>query len=149
MAEWSCSGLQSRVRRFDSDSRLSPFSFPLQAFPFRFPRLGVRVLILRPRASSPIGLAVTGWLLLSLAGALVLVRIDIAARREAFQVEARAMHRTLGQLAAQNDAILVMLGLMQVGRPASGLSSIDVLPGLYPQVVAVSRRRAGEPCVVG
>lgn len=22
MAEWSCSGLQSRVRRFDSDSRL-------------------------------------------------------------------------------------------------------------------------------
>ena len=24
MAEWSCSGLQSRVRRFDSDSRLSP-----------------------------------------------------------------------------------------------------------------------------
>jgi hypothetical protein len=24
MAEWSCSGLQSRVRRFDSDSRLTP-----------------------------------------------------------------------------------------------------------------------------
>jgi len=80
-----------------------------------------------------------GWAALSAAGALALVRLDIAQRRDAFQSEARAAHRLLGQSAAQHDAILATLGLLalpgaQADRPEQRL------PALYPQVLAVRRQ---------
>lgn len=77
--------------------------------------------------------------LLFLAGSLVLVRDDIATRRAAFQVEARAAHRLLSQRAAQHDAILATLVLLDTGVPGTG-SPAQRLIAVYPQVLAVARR---------
>ncbi len=68
------------------------------------------------------------------------VRVDIAARRADFQSEARTAHRLLSQRAAQHDAILATLVLLD---PAP--SSVDPwarLPALYPQVQQAWRRTA-------
>ena len=84
-----------------------------------------------------------GWLALFLAGALLLVRLDIAERREAFRVEARTAHRLLSQQAAQNDAVLATLGLMEVDGHAA-FRSLAGLPRLYPQIVDALRRGPTE-----
>ncbi len=73
-----------------------------------------------------------------LIGAFVLVRWDIAQRREAFSADARVAHRLLSQRAAQHDAILSTLVLLSPalgarddGRAEQHLSSVQ------PQVVSV------------
>ena len=70
-------------------------------------RIHVRRWLLRlPRRGA-------AWLaaaaLLVLLGAAAIVRWDIAARREAFAVDARIAHRLLSQRAAQLDAVLATL----------------------------------------
>lgn len=84
-----------------------------------------------------------GWAALALAGALALVRIDIAQRREAFQADARIAHRLLSQRAAQHDAILATLALLSPS-PDSAERSERRLVALYPQLLAVLRRDRGE-----
>lgn len=84
-----------------------------------------------------------GWALLALAGASLIVRLDIAERREAFQADARIAHRLLSQRAAQHEAILATLVLLNpkaVGndRPEARLAAV------YPRVVAVQRLDAGQ-----
>ena len=83
------------------------------------------------------------WLGLTMVGALVIVRVDIAQRREAFQTEARVAHRLLSQRAAQHDAVLATLVLLSPAidrrhRPEQHLSSVQ------PQVVSVQRRDPGQ-----
>ena len=79
------------------------------------------------------------------AGALcaAAVRWDIAERRAAFQAEARAAHRLLSQRAAQHDAILATLVLLDAPAGAAGRPAAR-LPALYPQVLQVWRRGRGE-----
>ena len=79
---------------------------------------------------------------LGLAGAVALVRWDIAQRREAFQADARAAHRLLSQRAAQHEAVLATLVLLGPA-PAAGDSPEQRLPALYPQLLKVLRRDAG------
>ena len=83
------------------------------------------------------------WLCTSAAIGFVVVRVDIGVRREAFQSDARTAHRLLSQRAAQHDAILATLRLLDAAasadQPAAGL------PALYPQVVRVLRRTAQAP----
>lgn len=80
------------------------------------------------------------WLLATAGLGLLIVRFDIAARREAFQAEARTAHRLLSQRAAQHDAILATLVLLD---PAfAGDHPSARLPALYPQVLQVWRRDA-------
>lgn len=76
----------------------------------------------------------------SVASCSIVVRVDIAARRDAFQSDARTAHRLLSQRAAQHDAILATLVLL-----APAPSEDDPwarLPALYPQVLKVWRRTA-------
>jgi signal transduction histidine kinase len=85
---------------------------------------------------------IAAWLALSVLASTLLVRIDIAARREAFQNSARTAHRLLGQRAAQHDAILATLMLM---RPESAPDDpTSRLPALYPQILQVLRRAPGQ-----
>ena len=84
-----------------------------------------------------------GWAALALAGALALVRIDIAQRREAFQVDARIAHRLLSQRAAQHDAILATLALLSPALDPAERSERRLI-ALYPQLLAVLRRDRGE-----
>lgn len=80
------------------------------------------------------------WVVASLVIGAVLVRADIALRREAFQADARTAHRLLSQRAAQHDAILATLVLLDPGP--SGDHPSTRLPALYPQVLKVWRRTA-------
>lgn len=77
---------------------------------------------------------------LSLGAGTLWVRSDIASRRESFQNDARAAHRLLSQRAAQHDAILDTLVLLDPGIPGPHPSAR--LPALYPQVLQVWRRAA-------
>jgi len=80
------------------------------------------------------------WLLGTAGLGLLVVRFDIAGRREAFQAEARTAHRLLSQRAAQHDAILATLVLLDPA--SSGDHPWARLPALYPQVLQVWRRDA-------
>jgi signal transduction histidine kinase len=77
-----------------------------------------------------------------LAGALVIVRVDIAQRREQFLAEAQTAYRLLSQRAAQHDAILDTLVLLS---PRNGDPSRpdQRLAALYPQMLNVLRRDEG------
>jgi signal transduction histidine kinase len=78
------------------------------------------------------------WMLASGLVCGLVVRADIAARREGFQSDARTAHRLLSQRAAQHDAILATLVLLD---PAlAGDHPSTRLPALYPQVQQVWRR---------
>lgn len=78
------------------------------------------------------------WLLATAGCGALVVRFDIAERREVFQAEARAAHRLLSQRAAQHDAILATLVLLDPA-PTGDHPSVR-LPALYPQVLKVWRR---------
>lgn len=82
-------------------------------------------------------------MLAMLLGATALVRWDIAARREAFAVDARIAHRLLSQRAAQLDAVLATLMLVAQGTDAE--AHAERLPALWPGIVAVQRRDAEHP----
>ncbi|HWS05526.1 MAG TPA: two-component sensor histidine kinase, partial [Burkholderiaceae bacterium] len=47
-----------------------------------------------------------GWVVLTLAGGAVLARIERLELRDAFETNARIMHRLLSQRVVQHDAIL-------------------------------------------
>lgn len=74
------------------------------------------------------------WLAATLLAGAVLVRWDIAQRREAFQAEARTAHRLLSQRAAELEATLATLVLLDP-RPEAEAR----LPALVPQVLRVQR----------
>jgi signal transduction histidine kinase len=98
-----------------------------------------RALPQRPGHWWPWGI---GALALALLGSTALVRLDIAARRAAFQAEARAVHRLLSQRAAQHDAMLATLVLLDSALAAD--PPWARLPALYPQVLQVWRRHGGS-----
>jgi signal transduction histidine kinase len=79
-------------------------------------------------------------LLLALLGAVLLVRLDVALRREAFAVDARVAHRLLSQHAAQLDAVLATLVLLAPGPGDAG----QRLPALLPSVLQLLRRGPGQ-----
>lgn len=81
--------------------------------------------------------------LITLLGAAAIVRWDIAARREAFAVDARIAHRVLSQRAAQLDAVLATLALLAPAADADDPASR--LPALWPAVLGVYRSDAQRP----
>jgi signal transduction histidine kinase len=81
--------------------------------------------------------------LLVLLGAAVVVRWDIAVRREAFAVDARIAHRVLSQRAAQLDAVLATLALLTPAADEEGVALR--LPALWPAVLSVHRSDAQHP----
>ncbi|MDH5539996.1 MAG: ATP-binding protein [Rhizobacter sp.] len=85
-----------------------------------------------------------GWAALALAGALVIVRVDIAQRRDAFETSARIAHRLLSQRAVQHDAILATLELLSPAMARADRPELR-LPAVHPQVLAVLRRDGDAP----
>ena len=79
-----------------------------------------------------------GWCAVSLAGALLMARLELAKLRDAFDADARIAHRLLSQKAAQHDAVLSTLALL---RPADESARPEQrLPSVYPQILSVQRR---------
>jgi signal transduction histidine kinase len=81
------------------------------------------------------------WVLLSALIGLGLANAELTRLRDAFDTEARIAHRLLSQRAAQHDAILATLNLLQPG--ADGGQPQQRLPAVYPQVLAVLQRERG------
>ena len=85
--------------------------------------------------------AAAAWLALAALGCVVLARTELTRLREAFETDARIVHRLLSQRAVQHDAVLATLALLQpadgAGRPEQRLASV------YPQILGVERRAAG------
>lgn len=87
------------------------------------------------------GLLLACGLLLALAGSAALVLAELGQQREAFDTQARIVHRLLSQGAASNDAVLATLALLQ---PSPANDAIERLQAIYPQLVAIQQRSAGR-----
>lgn len=84
------------------------------------------------------------WVLVTLAGCVLLAQMRLATLREAFETDARISHRLLSQRAVQHDAVLATLALMQPARHVAGEDLPEQrLPSVYPQIVGVLRRDVG------
>lgn len=77
-----------------------------------------------------------------LIGSLVIVRADIAQRRAQFLADAQIAHRLLSQQAAQHEAILATLSLLNPAGPDRSPPALR-LTAVYPQLLRVLVREAG------
>ena len=81
------------------------------------------------------------WALITLAGGVALAQWEMARQREAFETDARIMHRLLSQRVVQHDAILATLALLQPAPEGPADAAPEQrLPALYGQILAVQRR---------
>ena len=86
-----------------------------------------------------------GWLVWAVASALVTVwlcRQALVTAQDAFETDARIAHRLLSQRAAQHDAVLATLALLQ---PGGGDGAEQRLPSVYPQILAAISRSGDAP----
>ena len=82
---------------------------------------------------------------IALGGAIWLADRSLAEQRALFETDARIVHRLLSQQVVQHDAILATLALLQPdGTGPSGTPPEQRLPALYPQILTVQRRDAGQ-----
>ncbi len=89
-----------------------------------------------------LAVAVAG-LAVAVLGSAVLARLELAAIRDAFETDARIVHRLLSQRTAQQDAVMAMLTLLQPdGQTAEAGPRIT---SVYPQILGVQQRGAGDP----
>jgi signal transduction histidine kinase len=89
---------------------------------------------------------VSGGVLLSLAGAVLLARQSLDEQRALFETDARIVHRLLSQQVVQHDAILATLALLQPAPAAGNTDSPEQrLPALYPRILSVQRSDAANP----
>lgn len=83
-----------------------------------------------------------GATLLAALGAAVLARTELQRQREAFDTDARIVHRLLSQRVVQHDAVLATLALLQ---PTDDNTRAETrLPAVFPQVLLAKRRSEGE-----
>jgi signal transduction histidine kinase len=84
---------------------------------------------------------ILAWCVLTALGCIALARMELTRLREAFETDARIVHRLLSQRVVQHDAILSTLALLQrEADPAAGGQPEQRLSSLYPQLLAVARR---------
>jgi signal transduction histidine kinase len=85
------------------------------------------------------------WLgagLLAALGAGLLARTELQRQREAFDTDARIVHRLLSQRVVQHDAVLATLALLQPDGDKERAESR--LPAVFAQVLQAQRRSDGE-----
>ncbi len=85
------------------------------------------------------------WCLLSGLGGVALARLALSRLRDAFETDARIVHRLLSQRVVQHDAVMATLALLQAPRAAAQpVQPEQRLSSVYPQILAVQRRDAGS-----
>ena len=82
------------------------------------------------------------WLALSLIASTIEVAASRARYEEAFQTDARIIHRLLSQRAVQHEAVLATLALLQPSGRQVVASGAQRLPAVYPQIVRVEQKLA-------
>lgn len=86
------------------------------------------------------GLWLAGAWALTLGGIAVLAWLEFGRLGDAFDTDARIVHRLLSQRAVEHDAILATLTLLQPASQRPGAEPEQRLPALYPQILTVQRR---------
>lgn len=81
------------------------------------------------------------WGLITAGGCVLLARMELAHQRDAFETDARIVHRLLSQRVVQHDAVMATLALLQPAAPDS--QPEQRLSALYPQILSVQRRDSG------
>lgn len=86
------------------------------------------------------------WAVAAALGCAWLAQQRLNALHEGFTTNARVAHRLLSQQLAQHDAILATLTLLQpaLGQDALANAGATGLSRLYPQVLGVAQRQAGQ-----
>lgn len=82
------------------------------------------------------------WLVLSLIASTIEVLASRARYADAFQTDARIIHRLLSQRAVQHEAVLATLALLQPSARPSEASEAQRLPAVYPQILRVEQKPA-------
>lgn len=89
---------------------------------------------------------ILAWCALTALGSIVLARMELAQLREAFETDARIVHRLLSQRVVQHDAVLATLALLQApGDPSQQSPPEQRLSSVYPQFIGVMRRDRDAP----
>ncbi|MDP3136077.1 MAG: ATP-binding protein [Burkholderiaceae bacterium] len=78
------------------------------------------------------------WLLVSVAGSAWIARSALDRLRDAFETDARIVHRLLSQRVGQHDAIMATLALLS--GPDDAAQPEQRLASVYPQILGVQRR---------
>lgn len=88
---------------------------------------------------------ILAWCVITALGGVGLARLELAQLREAFETDARIVHRLLSQRVVQHDAVLATLALLQpAGDPAQSTPPEQRLSSVYPQFIGIMRRDRGE-----
>ena len=78
------------------------------------------------------------WVVLSTLSGILIARTELARLQDAFDTNARIVHRLLRQQVVQHDAILATLALLHSGTAADRPE--QRLPALYTQIAAAAHR---------
>lgn len=88
-----------------------------------------------PLSLNRLAVWILAWCIAGAGGAVLLARAELDQLRDAFETDARIVHRLLSQRVVQHDAVLASLALLQPpAGPEPRLSSV------YPQILEVKRR---------
>ncbi|WP_332775572.1 sensor histidine kinase [Polaromonas sp.] len=85
------------------------------------------------------------WCAVTALGCVALARLQLTQLREAFETDARIVHRLLSQRVVQHDAVMATLALLQAAHDPAGSSAQPEqrLASVYPQFLGVRRRDHG------
>lgn len=78
----------------------------------------------------------------SMLGAGLLAQAELQRKHDAFDTNARIVHRLLSQRVVQHDAVLATLSLLQPSNDQD--NAAQRLPAVFPQVLQAERRSAGQ-----
>jgi len=90
-----------------------------------------------------VSVAALAGVAISLAGCIILARVELQQIRAAFETDARIVHRLFSQRTAQQDAIMAMLALLQPETRGSSPPGPRI-SAVYPQILELQRREAGS-----
>lgn len=79
-------------------------------------------------------------LTLTAAGCIALARMELNSLHDAFETDARIIHRLLSQRTAQQDAVMAMLALLQPATENSNSAPGPRITAVYPQILEIRQR---------
>lgn len=86
-----------------------------------------------------LAVAITGIIIIA-AGCIGLARMELDSLHEAFETDARIIHRLLSQRTAQQDAVMAMLALLQPASDGAAAAPGPRITAVYPQILEIRER---------
>lgn len=77
---------------------------------------------------------------LTAAGCIALARMELNSLHDAFETDARIIHRLLSQRTAQQDAVMAMLALLQPATDLRADAPGPRISAVYPQILEIRQR---------